>query len=116
MTPKTDKPEVLPWEDEVAIRICLELGNPTRIANMYAPWKAISVIIAAHAPKQDELDRDSRATLRKTWFEKGRVSALRSKNTSGCACVINEDEEIEQLCLLHSELIHAAEKEGSKKV
>jgi hypothetical protein len=36
-------------------------------------------------------------------FDKGRIATLIRKNSSGCTCVFNEDDELESICDAHQE-------------
>jgi len=38
-------------------------------------------------------------------FEAGRKATLRAKNSSGCSCVFDEDDNIVEMCFLHKMLL-----------
>jgi hypothetical protein len=48
--------------------------------------------------------KEERSKLMAEWFKKGQMSVKR-KNKSGCCCIINDDGDIEELCLAHEEYI-----------
>ncbi len=50
-----------------------------------------------------ELIEDSNRAVRKEWFDKGLISGKRSKNTSGCCCILDKDDDLVQKCAAHKE-------------
>ena len=51
----------------------------------------VAYIIAAHAPTNEE------------WFERGGKTAFRAANKSGCACGIDENDNVLEVCAVHAD-------------